>query len=124
MLNAYAVRWPASILLAFGLALAALLLLPSCGTGTPHLQRPLVIPAGTRMPASIVAAEEAIARAKAAGAANVVDARYPLAGAEAFLLNAKEEFMDGEPGDAVDRFAKVALEAANEARAIAERQPR
>ncbi len=123
MVNARAIRWPVLIFLALWLALAAILL-SGCGSGTPHLQRPLLIPEGTRMPAGIVAAEGAIARAKAAGAANVADARYPLAKAEAFLLNAKEEFMDGDPTEIVDRFARTAWEAANEARAIAERQRR
>lgn len=103
-----------------GLMLA--LFLAACG-GAPHLQRPLVFPAGTRFPSSIAAAERAIAEAKAAGAANVQDARYPLAKAEAFLLNAKEEFDEGDPKDAsVDGFANVALEAAQEALRIARQQ--
>jgi hypothetical protein len=110
--------WP--ILLSFGLGLVSFAV-SGCGTGTPHLQRPLVIPAGTVMLRSIALAEEAIARAKTAGAANVLDARYPLAKAEAYLLNAKEEFMDGDPTEIVDRFAGISLAAANEARTIAER---
>lgn len=100
------------------------LALVGCGTGTPHLQRPLLIPAGTPMPVSVRAAEHAIAQAKAAGAADIPDARYTLARAQAFLLNAQEEFMDGDPTDVVDRFAAVALVAATEARAIAERRRR
>ncbi|HYB72384.1 MAG TPA: hypothetical protein VED18_03355 [Candidatus Sulfotelmatobacter sp.] len=89
----------------------------------PHLQRPLTFPSGTVFPASIAAAEKAIADAKAAGAANVQDARYPLAKAEAFLLNAKEEFAEGDPTSEIDDYAKIALKAAQEALQIA-RQPR
>lgn len=88
-----------------------------------HLQRPLTFPSGTVFPASIAAAEKAIADAKAAGAANVQDARYPLARAEAFLLNAKEEFAEGDPSSEIDDLAKVSLQAAQEALRIA-RQPR
>ena len=62
-----------------------------------------MIPAGTAMPRSIVLAEEASATPKAA-----------------FLLNAKEEFMEGEPTDLVDQFATVSLDAANEALRIAQ----
>ena len=108
-----------------GLALAALVAalgLAACGA-PPHLQRPLTFPAGTAFPAGIQAADRAIAEAKAAGAANVLDARYPLAKAEAFVLNAKEEFGEGDPTDEVDRFAKIALQAAQEALQIA-RRPR
>jgi len=103
-----------------GLVLAASL--AACG-GPPHLQRPLTFPADTAFPPPIAAADRAIAEAKAAGAANVLDARYPLAKAEAFLLNAKEEFAEGDPTDEIERFAKIALEAAQEALRIA-RQPR
>ena len=113
-------RWETPGHLALLLAIAAFFL-AGCGTGTPHLQRPLLILAGTTMPRSIAMAEEGIARAKAAGAANVLDARYHLARAEAFLLNAKEEFMDGDPTGIVDRFAGTAVAAASEARTIAER---
>ena len=73
------------------------------------------------MPASIRPAEQAIAQAKAAGAATVQEARYPPAKAGAFLLNTKEEFMDGDPTGIVDRFAGTAVAAASEARTIAER---
>ncbi len=103
------------------IAVAGLLLavsLAACG-GPPHLQRPLTFTSGQAFPSSIAAAERAIADAKAAGAANKVDARYPLAKAEAFLLNAKEEFAEGDPTDETDRFAKIALEAAQEALRIA-----
>jgi hypothetical protein len=101
---------------------AAALVLAACGTGTPHLQRPLLIPAGTPMPPSISAAEAALAQARTTGAANVQDARYPLAKAEAFLLNAKEEYMDGDPTSIVDQFAKVAEDAAKEAVRLARRR--
>ena len=104
------------------LALSGLILvvfLGACGGGPPHLQRPLMFPAGTAFPSAITAAERAIAEAKAAGAANVQDARYPLAKAEAFLLNAKEEFAEGDPTQEIDRFAKIAYDAAQEALRIA-----
>ncbi len=97
-------------------------LLAACAQ-PPHLQRPLTFPAGTAFPASVAAADRAIAEAKAAGAANVLNARYHLARAEAYVLNAKEEFAEGDPTDEIDRFAKIALEAAQEALRIA-RQPR
>lgn len=103
--------------------LMLVLFLGACGGGPPHLQRPLTFPGGAVFPASITAAEKAIADAKTAGAANVQDARYPLAKAEAFLLNAKEEFAEGDPTQEIDRFAKIAQEAAQEALRIA-RQPR
>ncbi len=103
--------------------LILVLFLGACGGGPPHLQRPLTFPADTVFPSSIGAAERAIAEAKAAGAANVQAARYPLAKAEAFLLNAKEEFHEGDPTAEIDRFAKIAQEAAQEALRIA-RQPR
>ena len=103
-----------------GLVLAASL--AACG-GPAHLQRPLTFREGTVMPPPIAAAERAIAEAKAAGAANVLDARYPLAKAEAFLLNAKEEFEEGDPTTEIERLAKIALDAAQEALRIA-RQPR
>jgi hypothetical protein len=106
------------------LALAALLAavtLAACAS-PPHLQRPLTFPGETVFPASIAAADRAIAEAKAAGAASKQDARYPLAKAEAFLLNAKEEFAEGDPTAEVDRFANTALQAAQEALRIA-RQP-
>lgn len=104
--------------------LAFPILLAGCGTGTPHLQRPLVYHPYTTFPPSIVAAEEGVAKAKAGGAVNVLDARYPLARAEAFLLNAKEEYLDGDPTSIVDQFATVALNAANEALRIAQQAPR
>ncbi len=97
-------------------------LLAACG-GPPHLQRPLTFPSGTAFPASVAAADRAIAEAKAAGAANVLNARYHLARAEAYVLNAKEEFAEGDPTDEIERFAKIALAAAQEALRIA-RQPR
>ena len=103
--------------------LMLVLFLGACGGGPPHLQRPLTFQGGTTFPSSVAAAEKAIADAKAAGAANVQDARYPLAKAEAFLLNAKEEFAEGDPTQEIDRFAKIALEAAQEALRLA-RQPR
>jgi hypothetical protein len=103
--------------------LILVLFLGACASGPPHLQRPLTFPGGTAFPASIVAAEKAIADAKAAGAANVQDARYPLARAEAFLLNAKEEFAEGDPSSEIDDLAKVSLQAAQEALRVA-RQPR
>lgn len=109
------------------LAAAALglpLLLAGCGTGTPHLQRPLLIPSAQRMPPPIAAAEDAVAKAKAAGAQNVLEARYPLAKAEAFLLNAKEEWWDLDPTSIVEHFAGISLAAANEALAISRRQAR
>ena len=96
--------------------------LAACGSPA-HLQRPLTFPGGTVFPAPIQAAERAIAEAKAAGAANVLDARYPLAKAEAFLLNAKEEFEEGDPTDEIERFATISRQAAQEALRIA-RQPR
>lgn len=103
--------------------LMLVLFLGACAGGPPHLQRPLTFPGGTTFPGSIAAAEKAIADAKAAGAANVQDARYPLAKAEAFLLNAKEEFAEGDPSSEIDNKAKVAQEAAQEALRIA-KQPR
>ncbi len=108
------------------IALSALILVPvlgACAGGPPHLQRPLTFPAGTVFPGSITAVERAIAEAKTAGAGNVQDARYPLAKAEAFLLNAKEEFAEGDPTSEVDEQSTVALQAAQEALRIA-RQPR
>jgi len=123
MVKVRAIGWSALKLWVLPAALGGILV-AGCGTGTPHLQRPLLIPAGTIMPRSIAQAEDATAKAKAAGAANVLDARYPLAKAEAFLLNAKEEFMDGDPTEIVDRFARTALDAANEARTVAERARR
>ena len=104
--------WIAVAGLILGLALGA------CA-GPPHLQRPLTFPADTTFPSAVAAAERAIAEAKAAGAANVQDARYPLAKAEAFLLNAKEEFAEGEPTAEIERFARIALEAAQEALRLA-----
>ncbi len=102
--------------------LILVLFLGACASA-PHLQRPLTFRGGTTFPDSVAAAEKAIADAKAAGAANVQDARYPLAKAEAFLLNAKEEFAEGDPTSEIDELSKVALEAAQEALRIA-RQPR
>ncbi len=99
--------------------LILVLFLGACGGGPPHLQRPLTFPSGTAYPSSITAAERAIAEAKTAGAANVQDARYPLAKAEAFLLNAKEEFAEGDPTAEIDRFAGIAVQAAQEAQRIA-----
>ncbi len=100
------------------LFLALPLLFAGCG-GPPHLQRPLIFPPDTVFPPPIAAAQKAVAEAKAAGAANVLDARYPLARAEAYLLNALEEFEEGDPTDIIDQFAKVGLDAANEALRIA-----
>jgi hypothetical protein len=108
-------------LIVVGLVLGASL--AACAS-PPHLQRPLTFREGTVMPAPIAAAERAIAEAKAAGAANVQDARYPLAKAEAFLLNAKEEFAEGDPTDEIARFANIALQAAQEALRIARAQRR
>ncbi len=53
----------------------------------------------------------------------MLNARYHLARAEAYVLNAKEEFAEGDPTDEIERFAKIALAAAQEALRIA-RQPR
>lgn len=101
--------------------LTLVVFLGACASA-PHLQRPLTFQGGTQFPASIAAAEKAIAEAKAAGAGNVQDARYPLAKAEAFLLNAKEEFAEGDPTDEIDTYSKVALAAAQEALRLARQQ--
>ena len=114
-------RWSTTLA---GAAFGVLLALAGCGGGPPHLQRPLTFPAPTVFPGSIPAAERTIAEAKAAGAATVVDARYPLAKAEAYLLNAKEEFSEGDPTDEVERYARTALQAAQEALRIARAQRR
>ena len=102
-------------------ALGAMGAITACNYA-PHLQRPLTFPADTVFPGPIAAAERAIAEAKAAGAANVQDARYPLAKAEAFLLNAKEEFAEGDPTAEIERYGRIALEAAQEALRIARQQ--
>jgi len=104
------------------LGLLLVVFLGACASGPPHLQRPLTFQGGTAFPGSIAAAEKAIADAKAAGAGNVQDARYPLAKAEASLLNAKEEFAEGDPTSEIDSLAKIALEAAQEALRIARQQ--
>ena len=98
-------------------------LLAACASPA-HLQRPLTFREGTAFPQSVAAADRAIAEAKAAGAANVLNARYYLARAEAYVLNAKEEFAEGDPTDEIDRFATIALQAAQEALRIARAQRR
>jgi hypothetical protein len=98
-------------------------MLAACAS-PPHLQRPLTFRPDDQFTPTIRAADRAIAEAKAAGAATVLDARYPLARAEAYVLNAKEEYAEGDPGDDTERYAKTALQAAQEALRIARAQRR
>ncbi len=68
--------------------------------------------------AAIKEAETSVEAAKAAGAGEVLSARYDLASAEAYLSLARDEF--GHPDwSGAERYAKIAKEKAERALALA-----
>ncbi|CBE69611.1 protein of unknown function [Candidatus Methylomirabilis oxygeniifera] len=72
-------------------------------------------------PASVMAAKAAVAEAQAAGAANLSAARYSMAKAREYILLAEDELLDRDLA-AAETAAKIARQAAEEAKAIAQRR--
>ncbi len=72
-------------------------------------------------PAAVRAAKAAMAEAQAAGAANLGASRYSMAKAREYILLAEDELSDRDLA-AAETAAEIARQAAEEAKAIAQRR--